>query len=271
MTTAGPEHDQVAELLGVYALDAVEPDESRLVEEHLVACPRCTAELNALRHVAAGLAVSGELESAEPPPALWHRIADTIGETIGDGTTERGRDASITPIRRRLGGSSGWGTAGRRPVWLAIAGAAAAAIALLAVNLVDTQGRVDQLQSALAGRGPHSAVEAALSSPDHQVVDLRSSDGAQLAEIVVQRNGTGYFVHSSMTELPSNETYQLWASIDGKPISLGLLGRRPSAGISFSLGTSVSAARELMVTDEPAGGVSTPDRAPIATAPLAIA
>lgn len=270
MTNADPDHEEITELLGVYALDAVEPDESRLVEEHLAACQRCRAEVDALRHVAAGLAISGRFEGAEPPPAVWHRIVETIGEASPEPAS---RDAALAALRDRTGKPKARRITGRRLVWLggAVAGAAAAAIAVLAVNLVDTQGHVQQLQSALAGHGSHAAVQGALASPGHQVVELRSSNGAQLAEIVVRRDGTGYFVRSSMSELPSTETYQLWASIDGKPISIGLLGRQPASGVSFSLGTSVTGVREIMVTVEPARGVSTPDHAPIATAPLALA
>ena len=39
------EHDEIPELLGAYAHDAVEPDAAALVEDHLRECPRCAAEV----------------------------------------------------------------------------------------------------------------------------------------------------------------------------------------------------------------------------------
>lgn len=269
--TAHPEHDRVVELLGAYALDAVDPEEKWLVERHLAECPRCRSEVDDVRQVAADLAITSGLESEQPPPAIWDRVAAGIAASEA-----RARDLPGGPSgeasRRPADHSSGSQHRYHRLAWLggAVAGAAAAVIAALAIGLVHTESQVHRLQSALAGQGSQLAVGAALASPGHQVVELRSGDGAQLAEVVVQHNGVGYFVRSTMTELPSSQTYQLWASINGRLISLGLLGRQPASGAAFSLGSSAAGARELMVTVEPAGGVARPDRAPIATAPVAL-
>jgi anti-sigma factor RsiW len=264
--TVDPEHDRTAELLGVYALDAVDLDERSQVEQHLGACPRCRAELDVLRQVAADLAVMDGIEGEQPPASVWDRVAAGIAD---HGVRPASVPAAVVPIggRRRTTTRTG----PHRVAWIGgvAAGAAAAAIAVLAVGLVHSDGQVRQLRSALAGRGPTSAVRAALEARGHRVVDLRSSHGGRLAEVVVQRSGVGYVVSSTMTALPANETYQLWASIDGRPISLGLLGRKPAPGEAFSLGASVASARELLVTVEPAGGVPSPDRTPVATAPLA--
>ncbi len=266
---ADPEHDRVVDLLGVYALDAVEPDESLIVEAHLATCPRCSVELAGLRHVAADLAVAAGLETEQPPPEVWGRIVSGISPRSGSSAPSPApivdsKDGSRRRTRRR------W--AGRRPVWIvgAVGAAAAALIAALAIGLVHTEDQVHDLRSALSGRGSQAAVQAALSSPGHRVVDLRSSDGTELAEVVVRRDGAGYIVHSTMSRLGTAKTYQLWASINGQPISLGLLGRLPVSGSAFSLGTAAPKVRELMVTIEPAGGVPTPDRSPVATAALSI-
>lgn len=49
-------HEEVTELLGAYALDAVDEDERALVEEHLGLCARCRAEVQAHRETATLLA-----------------------------------------------------------------------------------------------------------------------------------------------------------------------------------------------------------------------
>lgn len=266
---ADPEHDRIVELLGVYALHAVDPDEDRLVEEHLATCARCRAEVDGLRRVAADLAVAGALDGAEPPPRVWSGIAAGIGARevgippatpLAPGASRRVRSAR----RRRPGRPS--------PTWIAAAVgvAAAVAIALLSFGLVNAQGHVDRLRASLGGSAAQVALRAALESPGHQVAELRSSAGSRLVELVVRRDGAGYVVRSTAATLPPDQTYQLWGNIGGRAISLGLLGRRPAPGAAFTLGTSGSITRELMVTIEPAGGVPTPDRAPIATAPLSL-
>ena len=71
------EHQDIEELLGAYALDAVDPDEARLVEEHLVECPRCRAEVAAHREVAA-LLTSGTSDPV--PDGVWDRITADLGD-----------------------------------------------------------------------------------------------------------------------------------------------------------------------------------------------
>ena len=46
-------HDEIEEMLGVYALDALDADERQEIDDHLASCPRCRAELAAHREVAA--------------------------------------------------------------------------------------------------------------------------------------------------------------------------------------------------------------------------
>lgn len=268
---ADPEHEAAAELLGVYVLDAVEADEARRVERHVARCARCRTEVDQLREVAASLGNQLNLDEA-PPPAVWDRIADVISASAPAAVESAAVEvASLDAWRRRPPARTPalhTRTPHHRRAWLAgAAAAAAAAVAALSVSLVAAEGRVSQLQSAIAGRPP-APVRAALASPGHRLVSLRSGGGARVAELVIDRTGVGYVVSSTMSGLPADETYQLWASISGKAISIGLLGHRLAPGAAFTLGSAVSGARALMVTVEPAGGVVAPDRAPIAIANL---
>ena len=261
--SATRDHDEVVELLGAYALDAVEGDEARRIERHLAECPRCRAEMDELREVAAALAVQNALEAEQPPPELWARISGGLGAGATGAPASR-KPASIT----RLADVRARKRDPRRWLQSIAAAGAAAAIALLALGLVNADGRVHQLQGALAGGGAQATVREALGAPGHQVVRLRTPSGTAVARLVVEHTGAGYVVSSAMSPLPADETYQLWASIGGRPISLGLLGRRPAPGTAFSLGSAARIARALMVTVEPSGGVAAPDRAPVATGAL---
>lgn len=294
MTAVGDQHRQVAELLGAFALDAVDAYERELVEQHLGQCPRCQLEVDQLLEVGAAIGSSSEL----PPEALWGRIAAELGERVGEvaasADAERmtrragaltgvielpppaprqpdGPDRPRRTVRQGRRRSASRHGAGRSRWVVAGVGAAAACAAIAAVfgvNWSNADGRVSQLQAALARQGDGAAVEAALDSPGHRVVELQSTTGAQLAALVVRRNGNGYFLWTRMQALPEDETYQLWAEIADQPISLGLLGSKPGLGDAFSLGSSVHEAKELLVTVEPSGGVVTPDSAPVATADL---
>jgi anti-sigma factor RsiW len=70
------EHEQLQELLGAYALDAVEPEEAAALERHLAMCPRCRAELAEHREVAGLLGYAG----ATAPEGVWNRIVASLEE-----------------------------------------------------------------------------------------------------------------------------------------------------------------------------------------------
>jgi hypothetical protein len=69
-------HDDLADLLGAYALDALEPDEVELLERHLETCPRCRAELAGHREVTGLLGFAGQ----EAPAGVWERIVSSMQE-----------------------------------------------------------------------------------------------------------------------------------------------------------------------------------------------
>jgi len=284
-------HDEIEGLLAAYALDAVDPDERATVESHIEGCPRCRSELDAYRELAAAIGTSMALESAEPPPdELWHRISagltrtsdrspvvpmpalsrrpEVVGSTEAPPSHPAPGSGAVGPARPERPGRSG----GRRTFRLAGALAAAAAVAAIAVlgaQLVSVNGQLSQTRSAIAARGPSAAAEAALSTPGHRLVRMVTPEGAQLAEFVVVPGGQGYMVSSRMPAIPADETYQLWGMIAGQPISLGLLGNHPRRA-AFTVSSALPPSA-LAITIEPAGGVATPDRAPVATGSLVTA
>ena len=71
-------HDEIEEMLGVYALDALDADERQEVDDHLASCPRCRAELAAHREVAALLGNPIGDAPAVAPDEVWDRIAASL-------------------------------------------------------------------------------------------------------------------------------------------------------------------------------------------------
>ena len=66
--------EPIEELLGAYALDAVDDEERRRVEAYLEQNPRARAEVWEMRQAAAMLADDG----GAPPEGIWPRIVDAL-------------------------------------------------------------------------------------------------------------------------------------------------------------------------------------------------
>lgn len=63
------------ELIGAYAVDALEQNERLAFERHLETCRACQLELAGLRDALAGLS---DDYAAEPPPALRAAVLDAV-------------------------------------------------------------------------------------------------------------------------------------------------------------------------------------------------
>jgi hypothetical protein len=248
-------HDEVSELLGAFALDAVDPDEYELIEAHLAECPRCRAEVDAHREVAAALG-----NSVEPlPEGLWSSIASRLPPRqdeepppmpllVRDGISE---DVAPPPVFRAPGPSRPSRSSRTRLAAVASVAVAAAAVSIvLGVNLVHDDHQISKLQ------GTHAAVVAAFHTRGHKIVNVESPNHHQLAEFVVVPDGRGYLVKSSLPPLQSSQTYQLWGVSDRQSISLGLLGQSPNQVTFTSAGSRTP--KTLAITVEPAGGSVTP-------------
>jgi hypothetical protein len=91
---------------------------------------------------------------------------------------------------------------------------------------------VAQLNSALSAAS-HGVVDAALETPGHVNVTVNGGHSEGLPKFVLL-DGRGNLVSSNMTALAPNKTYQLWGIIGGKPISIGLIGTKPTT-VYFSI------------------------------------
>jgi anti-sigma-K factor RskA len=141
----------------------------------------------------------------------------------------------------------------------------AALLAFLTVNLVQANHQLGSAQQALSDQSGNAAVQAALTTPGHRLVSLRSPSGRPVAEVVIVPDGRGYFVSSTMPTLRADQTYQLWAMFGTRPVSLGLMGNHP-ANIVFTMASGTPT--QLAVTVEPTGGAARPDRGPVASGSL---
>lgn len=233
---SGQAHEEIAELLGAYALDAVPDDERMAVEAHLETCPRCRAEVEEHRATAATLATA----AGPAPRELWDRIAGEIEPPV---------DLMARRVARRRSGPTQRGI-GR---WAAVAAAAAAVVAVggLGLKVVEQDRVLDRLVASGEERALVQAANAALLDPRSSRVTLASEDEAVRVDAVLRPNGTGYLIRNNLRPLPAGRTYQLWALDEGIPISVGVLGRDPGV-VAFSVDPRLAG---LAITEERSGGV----------------
>jgi anti-sigma factor RsiW len=235
-------HAELRELLGAFALDAVDQDEREAVERHLAECRPCRTEVAEHRDVAAFLAAGW----SPAPDGVWDRIAGALEESPPAMRVPPVVSLDEERARRRSKGAG--------PFRIAVAIGAAAAVvvvALLGVKIVDTSNKVDDLAAASRAGDLAQAAQAAARQPGARTVALRSPDGRASAQAVLLADGTGYLVQNDLPHLGADRTYQLWAVVGAAKISVGVLGPAPGT-VAFHAPGDLSA---LAITDEVAGGV----------------
>jgi anti-sigma factor RsiW len=222
---------EIEELLGAYALDAVSSHERVIVERYLATNPRARAEVLEHREVATMLAYTG----ASAPEGLWDKIANSLEEQAPMPGPELAKVMPMSMARRKRQPG--------RTMMLVVGGlAAAAALGFAVVRSTST----DNGSSTLA-----RAASEARSDRDSRLASLASESTETKIDAVVDQDGHGYLLASTLPALSSDQTYQLWGVLDGEVISLGVLGNRPEIE-SFS---STPELTTLVLTIEDAGGV----------------
>jgi anti-sigma-K factor RskA len=265
-------HDEIAQSLGAFALDAVDADEAEAIRHHLAGCPRCASE------VAEHWEVTGLIANAgvDAPAELWDRIAARIGDTpVGA--------RRPAPLTRPLAPSApvdSSRTVRRRMVWStlgAVAAAAAVVVVLLAVQVGRLDQRIGQVAAASRQTGLAQAVQAALLDPGAQKVTLAATSsmpttgpaspgpGGRAAVVVTLPDGSAFVLNVGLPRLAADRTYQLWGVVRGQTVSLGLLGNQPR-DVAFTVNPAAPV-KVFAVTTEVAGGVVRPTHTPVAESP----
>ncbi len=240
------QHREAEELLGAYIIDAVDPEERAAIEAHLGLCVTCRGEVDALRSTVGIIANEG----GPAPAGLWERIEEEINEG-GDTVTYR------PPQRSRL----------RIPTIIAsTALAVAAALTLIfGIEIHSLHSQVTELSTQVTTSATRAIATAALLQPGAKRFALDSPQGHAVGSVVALPSGEVVLTSFLMHPLKASSTYQVWAIVDEKPISLGLLGNRPSISVFHTGGRQ---AFEFAITIEPAHGVAQPTGAPVATAAI---
>lgn len=219
------------DLLGAYALDALDRDERARVDAYLTANPAARREVDELRETAAMLALA-PVDHEAAPPELWDRINSAIA------TTDEPVD-ELAVVRAR-----------RRSVPLRIvAPVAAAAAALIAVLGVQASQR---------DYGDQLALDFGDAARDGAVVDLVGDERASVA----LAGGRGVLRTTDLGQLDAGHVYQAWAVYEGgdAPISIAVFDAETDY-TAFDYGPDLAA---VAITVEAAPGVVTSTQDPVA-------
>jgi Anti-sigma-K factor rskA len=254
-------HDEVQELLGVYAVHAVDEHDAAAISAHVSECEDCTAELDRLLDAAASF---GMTELEEPSGEIWGRIQTEIRRpTVA---TEPNMTPAASPIASQVASPvasqvvSLDAARDRRPArhvrFRIAAFSAAAAVAVAVPTTLALSGTSTPSLAAVAARSAKQA--------GSRTIALRDETGQQVADAILTGTGQGYLRVSALASLPSDKTYQLWLVDNGKPVSLGLLGNAPTT-TAFTSRADIDA---IAISVEPRDGSTAPSQTPIAVGAL---
>jgi predicted anti-sigma-YlaC factor YlaD len=225
------EANALHDLTAAYALDALDPEDTREYEVHLARCERCREELASLSEAAGALAYA--TEAPAPPAELRARI-------LQQASRER---SNVVPLRPR------WAV----PVATVAAAAACAALGL-GIWAASLSGKLDRREEALARQ---ERVAQILARSDSRTISFPQGT------LVVTRTGEAALVLRNLDEAGSGLTYEAWVADQGAPEPAGLFDG--GEVVAVPLERPVREGASVLVTKEKAGGVQAPTRAPFVT------
>lgn len=243
-------HDEFTDLLGAYALDAVDDDERAALDAHVRTCPWCSAEVAEHREVAAFLSQTGGVA----PDGVWDRISAEISPPapplrLTFSPAGEARPAPVpepAAVPSNLVPMASRGSMSRR---------AAAGILAVAALLLAVVGFVAVDQTRTANNLRDTASTATTPQPGDLTVSLTSTDTKAKATAVVDGEGRGYFFSDDLPDIGKDRLFQLWGQVDGVVLSLGTFGSNAKV-VKFHLDPNrLDGVQAFAVTEEQRPGV----------------
>jgi anti-sigma-K factor RskA len=243
--------EPLCELAGAYALDALDADEARAFEAHLVGCPRCPDELRRHREVAAALAVA--VPPVSPPPELRERLLARV----------RAERRDVVPLRpKRTWAVLAWAAV---VAGLLVAGVQTVRldrlvrrVAALADSVARREARVAELERQ---RGAVLDASIAMYRLTATADTVRRPSGPAGAQVFWSRERHTWLLHAfNLPSLPPGRVYQLWFVTGDVKLSAGVLEPDPEghAILVVEVPPAARAATLAAVSVEPAGGSTQP-------------
>lgn len=219
-------HEQFAEDLALYALNALEGDDRAILEKHLATCSECRLELEQLRGDGALLALS--TMGPKPPVRARQRLLDAVAkEATAISRAQNAREVrqpSVAP-RRSWRGALGW--------------AATAAVIVLAASLWKENTALRRDVSTWRSIASQQALDLdkaqkvanTITDPAGQhftLVAVKTRPQPQGKAFYLRNRSSLVFVANNMPGLPPHKAYELWLiPAQGVPVAAGVF--KPNA------------------------------------------
>jgi anti-sigma-K factor RskA len=231
---------EIHALSGAYAVDALDPVERALFEEHLASCAACQAEVTSLREATTLL---GATQEVAPPAGLRDRmLADiaTVRPLPPHQPSHESNQQQHRPVRR----------------WLAGLAVAAAVLGIAGVGTV-----VWEQQHPSTGQ--LSVADRVLQAADAKRVSVTLPGGTTASVIRSVSEGRAVLVAHDLAAAPDGHVYELWLQTPaGRMVPAGLVDRGGSRPVV--LRGDATTATAAGITIEPDGGSDSPTTEPIA-------
>ncbi len=244
------EHEQYAEDLALYALDALRGEDRARVDEHLAECAACRRELEQLRGDTALLALS--TAGPRPPQRARQRLLDAVA-----------REPRVPRIVQ---------TSPRRSWWGVLGWAVAAAVLIFGLSLWRENLSLRAMLASASSREAESArqldelrkIAAPILQPEAQQVTLvaaKAPPQPQGKAFYLRGRSSLVFLANNMPALPPQKVYELWLiPVSGAPIPAGVF--RPDARGNASVVNpplpAGAEAKAFAITVENEAGAATP-------------
>jgi anti-sigma-K factor RskA len=278
-------HEELKGLLPLKALDRLEPDENRAVDEHLAGrCPECERELESFRETLGALALATAESGESATDRIWRHVEPRLNArslSVGSRAASRRRDsAARNPSRQRMLSFAAVAVTAMAIVTLffnvlSLQHGIEAARATANFEVAALRERIDDLQRGLQNASATitdlktqlsltSTLTLAAFSPDGRVVHLAGLAAAPRANATVAlspSNKTAFMEVSGLPPAPADKVYEAWwIGRHAGPIRAGLF-EAPAEGVAKVELIMPPPGEEIIasaVTLEPTGGAEKP-------------
>lgn len=240
-------HDELKELLPIYALDALPAGEEAQLEAHVSACRECSALLAEHRDSAASLALS--TTPLQPSQALRDRILAGAAQARA-----LAPERTAAPVKRRPAWRWGWQGG--------LAAGCLLAVVVAGIGFLTLDAQTDRFNRQQQVVARQRAALELIGSPDAEVLAMAPPDPQGSAQArgraFVDREGERATVVMSGLTPPGDGVYTMWTISGGDPARVSDF--IPEDGVAIvPVGGSVTEQTTLAVTREPRAGNTEPE------------
>ncbi|HEX2052871.1 MAG TPA: anti-sigma factor [Actinomycetota bacterium] len=240
-------HDELKELVPVFALDALPPGEEDELVAHLKLCRECSDLLTVHRETAGMLAFAAM--PVQAPGDLKDRILSRAAQT----PQLTPSPAPVTPIRPPARSWS-W-------QWAGLAAACLVALVAGGFAFLRLDGQTDRLNRQQEVLTAQREALALIGSPDAQVLAMAPADGPSSASgraFVSPDDGRAAVVVAGLDRPRDDDVYTLWVIEGGTPRRVSDFTPEEGQAV-VPVDESVETGSTLAVTHEPNPGNTSPE------------